>query len=81
MAAFAKDGAGVIGDIFHGNRQGGVVTLHRHSQRVTYQQHIYAFIGEQLREAVIVGGNGGKALLFLFAFLQQGNGGRFHNIS
>lgn len=57
------------------------MTLHRHSQRVAYQQHIYAFIGEQLREAVIVGGNGGKALLFLFAFLQQGNGSRFHNIS
>ena len=71
----------MIGDIFYGDRQGGVVTLHRHSQRVAHQQHINAFIGEQLREAMVVGGNGGKALLFLFAFLQQGNGGRFHNIS
>ena len=71
----------MIGDIFHGDRQGGVVTLYRHSQGIAHQQHINAFIGEQLREAMVVGGNGGKALLFLFAFLQQGNGGRFHNIS
>ena len=81
MGGAATYRLGVVGDIFHGHRQGRVVPLHRHAQRVTYQHHVDPFIGKQLCKAVVIGGDGGEALLLLFAFLQQGDSGRFHNVS
>ena len=55
------------------------MSLNGHAQRVADQHHIDAFVGEQFGKAVVVGGNGGEAFLFLLVFLQQGDGGWFHH--
>ena len=73
--------AGMVGDIFYGHRQGGVVALYRHAQRIADQHHVDTLIGKQLCKAVVIGGDSGEAFLLLFAFLQQGDSGRFHNVS
>ena len=73
--------AGMVGDIFYGHRQGGVVALYRHTQRIADQQHVDTFVGKQLGKAVVIGGDSGEAFLLLFAFLQHGDCGRFHNVS
>ena len=56
--------------------------LYRHAQRITDQHHVDAFIGKQLSEAVVVGGDSREALFLLFAFLQHSDSGGFaHNLS
>ncbi|CSF12724.1 Uncharacterised protein [Shigella sonnei] len=39
-------GGSVVGDIGNGHRQGGVVTLNRHAQRVAYQHDVKSFISK-----------------------------------
>ena len=75
-------GAGVVGNVFHGDRQGGVVPLYRHAQRIANQHHVEANIGEQFSKAIVVGSDCCEALFLLFAFLQHSDSSGFaHNLS
>ena len=80
----AGDGAAVVDDLVERDRQGRVVALHDHAERVADEQHVGAGLVEQARERGVVGGEHGDPLASLLHLPQGVDGdatrGRLHSV-
>ena len=61
----------VVAHILQAHRQSGLTTLHRHAQRIAYQQYIHAGIVHQRGKAGFISGQHGDFLALCFHFLQS----------
>ena len=70
--------AGMVDHLVEGHRQGALLPLNHHSERIPHQQDLHPRRIEQRGEAAVVGGQTGELLSRLLHLLQGGEGDPLH---